>query len=507
MKPILIVVLVLLTIQITSAQTGFIKSYDFNYPAVIFTNISIDQDTLIVAGLARTDTFPHTTGILFAKIDTVGQVLSHQLHLDSLGSPYTTGGIPSGLMIVSDHSGYIMLGNILSRQTGMVMKLDNEGNQEWVKEYTDSLTIQDLYTDIIEVPDGYLIIGHKAKLDFWVDGFVMKIDYEGNQLWQKYYGENNERSDYFEDIIKINDNEYVIGGSKRPATGARWQDYNPNIRIFGIDSLGNELWSWEGEDTLEEMWMRGIHQDTDGNWVYGTVEGEFTFDGALRRQGKLVKRDADFNLIYSKTYDEMESDRDYFNRVISLNNEDWLALGTNYEAEASGTALHGWMLRLDENGDSLWTRKDKVFPDSTFFTNQYLHSAVELSSGSIIAAGYYEADFQPSQGILIKVNESGCIDTTGCVPLVTSIEEEQESVQIEVYPNPAIDQVTIEVSGIDVEQVYFTCYDLLGKQLLRSSISGMRQEVSVEQLLSGIYIYQISTASGVLESGKIIVTK
>ena len=88
-----------------------------------------------------------------------------------------------------------------------------------------------------------------------------------------------------------------------------------------------------------------------------------------------------------------------------LENGDFLGLGKNNEkvpnpvlAEDHGYA---WMVRMEYDGDTLWERKDLVFPDSIFATGQYLHSAVELSSGSIIAAGYYDSSADPKNwGIL-----------------------------------------------------------------------------------------------------------
>ncbi len=424
------------------AQEGFINHYDLGHPGMVFTNFLLYEDTLIASGLVIQDTFPYLTLLSFAKLDTSGNVLAHYNYIDSLGANYSFGETPRGFLKCSDDSGYIILGHIFERNTGMAMKINNNGEQIWVREYLDINSLQDLYRKIIEISDGYLIGGYKQRLDGSNDIFVKKINHQGEEIWEQWYGTTNNRRDYFGDILALNNNEYVIGGSTGPNQDVPWQQFQSTIRIFAIDSLGDELWSWESEPSMEEIWLRGLHINDDGNWIYSTIRGEFEFDGFLRRQPRIIIRDNNFEIVKTSELDDMDANGNLLLDLVSLSDGGFLGVGKNTEevpnpilAEDHGYA---WMVRMDMHGDTLWERKDLVFPDTLFATSQYLHSAVELPSGSIIAAGYYRAFSDPKDwGVLIKVNRNGCLDTIICSPITSVIHpNSRPDKDISVYPNP-----------------------------------------------------------------------
>lgn len=89
---------------------------------------------------------------------------------------------------------------------------------------------------------------------------------------------------------------------------------------------------------------------------------------------------------------------------------------------------------------------------------------------------------------------------------ITTLEKNQA---IGLYPNPAKKMVTIDFSGINAEPVTFTLIDIFGNEVLSCSInntSGKAME-DVSNLTNGIYLYRISDAGKLLETGKIIITR
>ena len=182
--------------------------------------------------------------------------------------------------------------------------------------------------------------------------------------------------------------------------------------------------------------------------MYATKRMEYqTSPGDWYEQGKFVIRYSDFNILAEQTYDEVDGPTNSFLNMVPLSDGDWLGVGVNLEL---GEHNYGWMSRisngkdgLSDLGDTLWARNDVAFPDSQFISLQSLHSTVELPSGSIIAAGYFDAYYSghTDHGILIKVNQHGCIDTTDCIPNnlpnISSTNTISKNTAIKIYPNPA----------------------------------------------------------------------
>ncbi len=478
----------------TKAQEGFINHYDLGYPGMVFTNLLLHEDTLVASGIVIQDTFPYLTLLSLAKLDTNGNVLVHYDYMDSLGANYSFGETPRGLLRCSDGSGYILLGHAFERNTGLAMKIGNNGEQVWVKEFTDSNSQQDIYREITEVGDGYLIGGYKQRLDFSTDIFVKKINHQGEDVWERWYGTTNNRRDYFGDIFLLDNNEYIIGGSTSQNQDIPWQQATSTIRIFAIDSLGNEKWEWESDPSLEELWLRGLHINGDGNWIYSTVRGEFEFDGFMRRQPRVIVRDSDFDIVKAVDMADFGGNvGNFFYDLVSLSDGGYLGVGSvrvPVDSPIIAIAhLRTWMSRMDIDGDTLWERKDLVFPDTLFATGQYLHSAIELPSGSIIAAGYYSSLADTKDwGVLIKVDKNGCVDTINCSPITSTIAPiAQEVGEIKVYPNPASSVVHFdspESSSWDRIELF----DYIGRRMGEASNTN---QMDIGGLPAGVYFVRL----------------
>jgi len=219
------------------AQSGFIKGYDLGYSAVKFTNILLDEDKLLICGIARADTFPYPQGILFAQADTNGNILNQQFYLDSSGFTYNLLESPMGFIKSQNNDAYIFLGHTSDRNSGLLMSIDTTLQINWLNIYPDSLTRQDFFNRIVEVPNGYLIAGLKQKQDFWADAFVIKINQKGHVIWEKGYGLENDHSEHVKSFWQKNDNEFIIGMTVKPVEGASWQDWQAHTRMAYIKMM------------------------------------------------------------------------------------------------------------------------------------------------------------------------------------------------------------------------------------------------------------------------------
>ena len=76
-----------------------------------------------------------------------------------------------------------------------------------------------------------LVFGTKQRTDFQTYAFVMRTDLAGNKLWEKYFGAI-ERNVFLGSVLKINENEFVIGASTLSLFGTPWQESENTSTIF-----------------------------------------------------------------------------------------------------------------------------------------------------------------------------------------------------------------------------------------------------------------------------------
>ena len=68
--------------------------------------------------------------------------------------------------------------------------------------------------------------------------------------------------------------------------------------------------------------------------------------------------------------------------------------------------------------------------------------------------------------------------------------EEKEELSISIFPNPALNQLNISASNIS--NGTYSIYDLTGRLLAQSQISGISNTIDISNLRSGQYILSIS---------------
>lgn len=74
---------------------------------------------------------------------------------------------------------------------------------------------------------------------------------------------------------------------------------------------------------------------------------------------------------------------------------------------------------------------------------------------------------------------------------------------VKIYPNPAIEQLYVELDGMVGEEFRFQLYDLLGKEVDRQVINEQLNIMSLPAIPSGMYIYTISSGARQIEVGKL----
>lgn len=488
----LILIIVLPSLR---AQSGFVQAYDLNETGQTFHNMLLVEDTIVICGKLLKEDYSQW-GLFFCKMDTLGNVLDYKVHYDSLGDAYI---FEEGYeMIKTSDGGYALVGQLFVRNYSILIKLDVNGELEFVREYPDDTVLNMQHWNIVEFEHGYISTGVKQQADDYKwDAFIMRTDKQGNKVWEISYGDYD-LWDSFRGLKKITENEFLltggtgIGSTSVPTLFDTWKISKSIV----IDSLGNILSEWEGEleyANCSRSSPTHLFADGQGNWVHegGFIKIQNNFTSLS--QGEIVKRNDNFDIIWSTRFGLPTSNRNNFIDLAQSPDGGWIAAG-QYLEEIPSIPGHGsqggWLAKVSAEGDSLWSRIDTIYSNNLETdAAHFLSGVVVLPSGSIIACGHISRFLpEPSKslGWIIKVDKNGCMETD-CNPLVDAINLTPLIKQIEIFPNPTSDYINIAAfAAFD-----WKLTDNNGKIIYEGNSITKSKIISLEDLKSGVYFLNL----------------
>lgn len=189
------------------------------------------------------------------------------------------------------------------------VKTDPLGNMSWHGYYGGSNN--DRAYDVTQTPDGgFILVGHSESDDFNItnpfgsyDYWVVKIDANGQLIWQKNFGGSGIEIAY--NITKSNDNHYYILGDSRSSDA---QVSNPK---------GNaDFWLLKIDDNGQLKWQKsyGGTQFDSGRKVIEKSNGELILFGNSRSSDVDVKNNHgqnDFWLVMTNKNGQIIFEKNY----------------------------------------------------------------------------------------------------------------------------------------------------------------------------------------------------
>ncbi len=290
--------------------------------------------------------------------------------------------------------GYIVAGYTRSFGAGSwdiwVLKLDSDGNVQWQKTYGTNR--DDRAESIQQTADGgYTVagrtnsVGGTGNYDFW----VLKLDANGNVVWQKTYG--NSDGEVAESIYQTSDTGYIVAGNTR-SFGAG----NNDFWVLKLNANGTVAWQktygGSGQD-----YARSIEQTSDGGYIVAGYTNSF---GAGNNDFWVLKLDSSGAVQWQKTYGG--SKQDYLRSIHQTSDGGYIAVGST---NSFGTgAWDIWVLKLDSNGTVQWQR---TYGGSRHDYARYIQQTTDggyIVAGDTLSFGAGFRDF-----CVLKLNSSGNI--------------------------------------------------------------------------------------------------
>ena len=171
----------------------------------------------------------------------------------------------------------------------------------------------------------------------------------------------------------------------------------------------------------------------------------------------------------------------------------------NGTVEKYGTDKSAFILKLNANGDSLWTKTYR-FTNSNISRSQ-LNDLMICDDGGFLGVGFYSPQAGAvSSAWMFKTDANGTIGWDTSTPLSAS--------RPKVWPNPATKFVHIEFADKPKQDAELKVYNSLGQLVLQDKIIKGKQtfRLDVRRFPSGVYFFEaVSQKEEVLGRGKFVV--
>lgn len=173
--------------------------------------------------------------------------------------------------------GFIVAGATESFSNGSsdiwVFKIDSAGGIEWQKSYGGS-GVEQAWSIDITTDGGYIVAGGTSSFGAGgADCLVLKLDANGNIVWQKAFGGSadeaggGEFEEYVARVFEDGDGNYLVS-----CITFSFGSGDSDIWVFKLDADGSILWeNAYGDEDEDGMWM--IREKSDGGYL---VPGYFT---------------------------------------------------------------------------------------------------------------------------------------------------------------------------------------------------------------------------------------
>ncbi|MCX6234591.1 MAG: T9SS type A sorting domain-containing protein [Bacteroidetes bacterium] len=415
-----------------------------------------------------------------------------------------------GSFIQSKDMGYTMFGTYkdsIVKDAALMIKLDNSLDTLWTKIFYDTINNPPyyyfyLFQGIQESSHHYTACGVKKPYGGPSLIWLVHLSNNGSIIWNNSFGFSTWYYNGYS-VIQTSDGGYAIGGF-RFLIG---NDNSGDPIVIKTDSLGNQQWMKNlGGQYKDNKAM--ICLDQDGNILMGTVYADTMSGDDPHSRINIVKLDNQGNVIWNKKYGETRI-YNYLLNIRCLPNGDVIACGS---APDNFPHIVGWILKINNDGDSLWYREYDILTGSQ--SSNELYDIIGTSDNGLISCGYlwpHEPDTGSEDAWVIKLDSLGCEGPDDCwVGMEEKPEDDVTNEELWVYPNPAADKVIVRWPMADSrvpKEMRLIIYDVLGTKVKEINIPAGQKEarLDVSTWHEGLYAVILIEKGQIVAREKVVV--
>jgi hypothetical protein len=235
-------------------------------------------------------------------------------------------------IIQTKNGNFMVAGTTSSKGAGRydawIIKLDKNGNKIWDKTFGGSN--RDKANSIIQTKDGgYIVAGYTySKGNGKDDAWIIKLNKNGHKIWDKTFGSKN--WDEADSIIQTKDGAFAIAGK---TNGYAW--------IIKLDKNGHKIWDKTfGSSNYGKAYS--IIQTKDGGFIVPTSTGR---EGTGNEDIKIVRIDKHGNKVWDKTLDGIDDDE--ADSIIQTRDGGYVIAGKTSSKGAGSDDV--WVIKFSKN--------------------------------------------------------------------------------------------------------------------------------------------------------------
>jgi hypothetical protein len=342
-----------------------------------------------------------------------------------------------GFGMASTYDGYIVARSI-NYEDGQLVMLDEDGDLQWINTYGSGNSQEDLSAVISTSDSCFVACGYSGLVpDSGI--FVMKTNHGGNMLWRRNFF--SDQSGMAFDVVELFPDYYVVG---------RHHDanYNYHLDLIKIDPDGNTL--------VHRSYPIG----PSGRSISVTNDSMLVIAGGY----KLIKCNLACDTIWTRSYSQENlycahamADNGFY---ISGNQHIGNYAEVNLVAKTNPEGFIQWKKLFASGNAQMVAMFESIVttPDNGFVTCGYS----DYDTAYLIRAIRGDAD----GSIYVEINE-GRGPNAECV----------------IFPNPFSNILHIEGTGLDKIQIYNASGDFVGEFY--------KEEIDLSQQPPGLYLLKI----------------
>ncbi len=354
----------------------------------------------------------------------------------------------------------------------------------WVRYYFDGLYDYYLNSTFRTKPNEFWLFGNKFNNSgYSLRPYALKIDSSGNVLAVKEFTSfvnYDVRASYYDPIANL----IYIGGRNVniPQT--------PISFLACMDTLGNVIWNQQnyGHVAFTQIEVKNNYLVAVGS-VYA---GDFAPPSTLNPTYKLniLKVNAsNGSIIWQKPYGSKRA-TNYLTSFVINSDESIVSSGCFFPPTTQVAGItDGIILKVNSAGDSLWSQSYSNFNGSV---QEAFYDIKKTQDDGFIMCGvpFYAGD-PTSQNWVVKTDSLGIAPgkSTGIKNHISKIAE------INIFPNPANEQVTIKHKDDCSLFKKYQIYNHLGQLIKEEELNDLTCEftINIADIQSGYYFLKVYT--------------
>lgn len=280
------------------------------------------------------------------------------------------------------------------KQDIWLVRVNSNGAVLWQKTFGGSNWEEG--NGVVALSDGsFVIAGTTASGDGDVSGnnggadtWILKVDANGNLVWQKNYGDSADEGS--SSISATSDGGFVIAGSRKSTV-----DISDGM-VLRLDASGNKVWQKTFGGSQEDQ-LVAVHAAANGSMVAAgysfSTDGDLTVKQFAPDNLWVIKLNDAGEVSWKKSFGGNLSDR--ATGIVLSSDGNYLLSGSTTSNDGDVAGNHGkgdgWIIRVNASSGALMAQQTFGVSD-----DDGLNSLALAPDGSFVAAGFQYTKLLPN---------------------------------------------------------------------------------------------------------------